>query len=183
MSQHPTAIRGLRHHATVAVLLLAALCCPGVAIGSDAQATPADPMISVVNRFRAQEGLPALKSSAVLGTVAQAHAVWMGRSRLYGHVGAGGTLAKERVSQAGYDACVVIENLALGHRQSHHAARSWTDAPTPLWMDGWPPRDDLLDPEVREVGAAGARNAHGEWFWVLVMAAPCDGAGLSAHGE
>ena len=164
---------GMIRRGTLTLILLVLPLAPGSAVGDSVMAVPADDILSIVNHFRSREGLPTLVHSSQLERAALAHAVWMAGSRLYGHTGAEGTLAVDRVRLTGYEACFVIESLASRTGSARMAAHNWINAEVPLHMKSWPPRDRLLDPDVREGGVAGARNDRNEWYWVLVMAAPC----------
>jgi uncharacterized protein YkwD len=68
-------------------------------------------VISAVNAYRAQRGLPAYTVNAQLAQAAQRHANDIACNKLYVHTGTDGSTARSRVADTGYLAKSVSENV------------------------------------------------------------------------
>ena len=158
---------------TVLGLLLAA----GVALAAPPSARP-DPEAAAAaigadaNRFRAEQGLPALVPEPRLAAAAAGFARHMARTDRYGH-DADGRQPNERVAAQGYDGCVVLENIAYAQSSAGFA----TDDLVRRLMEGWKQspghRRNLLDPTVDETGVGLAQSERsGRWYAVQLFARP-----------
>ncbi len=126
------------------------------AVGSTA------PALNAVNKFRAENGLPALKSSALLNKASQFQSDEMAKATTMSH-----TIAGElgpRVTAAGYQWSTVAENIAFGQRSYEEAVEGWINSP--------PHRKNLLNPNVTEVGFAVTTGPDGRQYWTNILAAP-----------
>jgi uncharacterized protein YkwD len=65
-----------------------------------------------------------------------------------------------RVRRAGYQACLVAENIARGQSDIRSVLADWMTSPGH--------RSNILNPQVTQYGFAGAGSV-----WVLVLARPC----------
>jgi uncharacterized protein YkwD len=87
---------------------------PGLAVNqcrylADASRTQA--VVSAINSYRAQQGLPALTINPLLIQAAQAHSIDMACNQLFYHNGSNGSTPASRVAAAGYSASGVTENV------------------------------------------------------------------------
>jgi uncharacterized protein YkwD len=110
---------------------------------------------------RAGQGIvrPLIHSPA-LQAAAQAQADDLAAADRLGHLGADGAQLSQRLSRAGYDACVSAENVARGAPDIRRTIAQWMDSPEH--------RANILDPSVTQFGFAGTGQT-----WVLVLARPC----------
>jgi uncharacterized protein YkwD len=110
---------------------------------------------------RAQNGLVRpLAYSPALQAAAENHAQYLSRTGNFSHTGAGGSDVQTRVRRAGYQACIVAENIARGQSEIRGVLADWMTSPGH--------RANILNPQVTQYGFAGAGSA-----WVLVLARPC----------
>lgn len=166
----------LRRCALIVALLLAAAA-PAVAAAPDA-------LIAAVNAARAGEGLPPLALNGRLTAAACRQAQDLAGRALHdvealSHKGRDGSTLAVRLQEAGYAYRTAAENLAAGVADPQETLR--------LWLASAGHRRNLLNPAVREAGAAylGPRlspggNRQGPLdVWVLVLAAPSTPGGLA----
>ncbi len=146
------------------VLALALAACtptPGterVTAGESVDIASAGAQISVQ---RAQNGLVRpLGYSPALQAAAENHAQYLSRTGNFSHRGAGGSSVRSRVRRAGYQPCVVAENIARGQSDIRAVMADWMTSPGH--------RSNILNPQVTQYGFAGAGSV-----WVLVLARPC----------
>ncbi|MFK7938686.1 MAG: CAP domain-containing protein [Roseovarius sp.] len=142
-------------------------CGPQVATSNQASARVSGSTVTVsaaeagkLNALRAQYGLPALRPSATLARVADAHARDMMRNGFFGHVSANGDTIVERTRAQGYGFCNVAENLARGQAGFDTVLRQWMTSPSH--------RSNVLHKQVTEFAVVrGTGN-----LWVMVMGRP-----------
>ncbi|SLN47281.1 Cysteine-rich secretory protein family protein [Roseivivax jejudonensis] len=130
------------------VLLTAALLLPAVV-----QAGPAD----IINQYRAQNGLPALRYDRTLEAVAKDHAVDMVRGNFFSHRGSDGSKVSTRAKRHGYNYCRVAENLAKGYGRAGDVVRGWIGSPAH--------RRNMLLRDVRDYAMVKAQGG----VWVMVV--------------
>ena len=98
---------------------------------------------SLINNARAQAGLSQLSVNAQLAAAAQAHSIDMACHNLLSHTGSDGSSVYERVAAAGYGASYTSEIIyGSGYPQT---AFDW-------WMSDQVHRDEILNPNVTEMG-------------------------------
>lgn len=116
-----------------------------------------------VNAFRARNGLPPLRIDGRLMQAARVQAAAMAASDRLDHA-AGGRLTG-RVTDAGYAWSTTAENIGRGYATFEAAMQGWIGSPGH--------RRNLLNPNITEIGFAGARSATGgRNYWAQVFAAP-----------
>ena len=166
----------MRFHAS-ALLFLAAANCTGVPIqlptpsgpiggASPAGASVAEEVVRHTNDARARSGLPALRSSGKLMEAARIHAEQMASAQRAAHTisGARYPTMQDRINAVGYAYMQIAENVAWNQRSAQEAVSSW--------MSSAGHRANILDPGLTEIGAAMARSARGEPYWVQVFGRP-----------
>jgi hypothetical protein len=90
----------------------------------------------------------------------------------YGH-DADGRRPSERVQRFGYDYCLVAENIGYQYNSTGFT----TEELAPRFVEGWknslPHRQNMLDPDVHEIGVAVARSENtGYWYGVQILGRP-----------
>jgi uncharacterized protein YkwD len=123
-------------------------------------ATSYDSAMSLVcdmNQMRAQNGLRQLKWDWRLWTAAQNHAADMAAQSYFAHVSLDGRNLEDRIWPTGYIpktvTWVLAENLGFG--------TNMLSTPSSIvegWMDSPEHRENLLDPELRDVGVGLAQG-------------------------
>lgn len=166
------------------LLLLLWLCVPPAALAESGTAVtrnapgdrdsslaplPADPtrsLLDLINAYRGEAGLSALRPSARLRAIAQAHSAAMVAKGFFAHCDPEGRCLVERLKSAGYAARVWGETIAAGQRDPAAVLRSWQESP--------PHNAILLNPRVSEAGLGHdpGRLLDYEGAWTLVVAAP-----------
>ncbi|MBN2741724.1 MAG: CAP domain-containing protein [Rhodobacteraceae bacterium] len=116
---------------------------------------------------RQSNGLPPVTMDAKLTKAAKAHACDMALKGYFAHQGQTGSTPKTRAKQAGYHACLIAENIAMGERNPRVAFDDW--------MNSASHRRNILLPGVSAIGTAVVpqKGGKGPWY-VMVLAKPCD---------
>jgi uncharacterized protein YkwD len=112
--------------------------------------------LKLLNRERAQHGLPAFRLDSRLSTAAKRHAQDMVRRDYFSHDAPGGVDFVDRIRRTGYAASSLGENLAWGSGSLASPAstvRSWMNSPGH--------RANILNRRFRAVGIGIAAGAPG----------------------
>jgi uncharacterized protein YkwD len=134
-------------------------------------------LIELINAYRAEEGLSRLRSNSSLTAAAQGHASYMARTGNYSHFGPKGQTLGDRARAAGYAFHFVGENIhqydpASGRTMGVDRHYSLSELPE-FFLDGWkasPSHDEnLLYPDVEDIGVAFARSSSGMIYAVLMI--------------
>ncbi len=138
-------------------------------------ATPsAEDLIHTVNALRANNRLPAIPVDAALNAAAKTQSDYLASfydtnypSWDMGHVGAGGTYARDRAVAAGYPLAAgmnVTENWAGGNSSTTISQVVYT-----MWADEshW---NTMMHPDAVGVGAGISKGAGGSVYFILVVA-------------
>ena len=107
-------------------------------------------MLTLINNARTSNGLAALNVNQNLSAAANAHASDMLCNNYFSPIGLDGSTAQSRVAKQGYSASTVVENLYALHPafgMSPQVAFNW-------WNKNTTSRDNMLNPNVTEVGIA-----------------------------
>jgi len=113
-------------------------------------ATYVSEMLTLINNARTSNGLTALNINQNLSAAANAHASDMLCNNYFSPIGLDGSTAQSRVAKQGYSASTVVENLYALHPafgMSPQVALNW-------WNKNTTARDNMLNPDVTEVGIA-----------------------------
>jgi uncharacterized protein YkwD len=116
-------------------------------------------LLSLVNQYRASQGLGPLTSTASLNAAAASHAQDMTSNGFFSHTGSGGSTVGSRTRAAGCSWSGVAENIAQGQTAPSAAMTTWINS------DGH--RRNLLGPYT-QFGEARIGNT-----WVTVFASGC----------
>jgi len=117
-----------------------------------------------LNAYRAANGQTQLSFNRRLGRAAMAHACDMSVNNFFGHRGSDGSNSQVRVRAAGYQDCLVAENLAWGYPRSEQIISGWVNSAGH--------RSNMLHPRAQEYGI-GITNSPKGPNWVLVVAKGC----------
>ncbi|WP_428687225.1 CAP domain-containing protein [Roseibium sp.] len=123
-------------------------------------------MMSVLNSYRAQKGLPSLKHDPALDAVSQKmarHIAERDSMDTWAHSAFG---LSQRLDKAGYANYAGAENLGAGYADFGAAFRGWQGSAGH--------NKNLLNPYVTRVGIARTNRNNGKWrnFWVMTLARP-----------
>ncbi len=123
-------------------------------------------MLSLINSYRAQNGLPALKHDATLDDVSQKmarHIAERDSMDTWAHSAFGLSRRLEKAQYANYAGA---ENLGAGYADLPAAFRGWQGSAGH--------NKNLLNPYVTRVGIARTNRNTGKWrnFWVMTLARP-----------
>lgn len=119
---------------------------------------------SMINAYRAQNGLGPIRINSQLNGVAQRQARAMASANTMSH-GVAGPF-RNRLSASGYNARTAGENIAAGQKSFNAVLAAWQNSP--------PHRHTLLLRDAKEMGIAisYAPGTRYKTFWALVVAAP-----------
>ncbi len=129
-------------------------------------------LVEMLNKVRAKEKLPPLKVNAVLCKVARKHSENMAKQEKMAHI-LDGKKPGDRVTAAGYDWRLVLENLAIAD-----AGGDPDKPPAPPgdvhkgWMESKAHRANILNPRPTEVGLGVVRSKKGNYYYTQVFALP-----------
>nr|WP_090667840.1 CAP domain-containing protein [Aureimonas jatrophae] len=122
-----------------------------------------DEGLRAVNAFREANGLKPLRTNAQLDLAASRQSEAMARADRMDHAVAGAL--PSRAERAGYHWGTVAENIGRGYPDYAAAMKGWINSPGH--------RRNLLNPNVTEIGFAGARIGDGGTrYWTQILAAP-----------
>ncbi|WP_062012195.1 CAP domain-containing protein [Aureimonas sp. AU4] len=122
-----------------------------------------DAGLRAVNAFRAENGLKPLSVNAQLDLAASRQSEAMARADRMDHQVAGALPG--RAERAGYHWGTVAENIGRGYADYGAAMKGWIGSPGH--------RRNLLNPNVTEIGFAGARiGEDGTRYWTQILATP-----------
>lgn len=138
----------------------------GTSTGTTTTGSVATDIVKYTNDARTRNGLPPLSASSKLMQAASIHAKQMAQYQRDAHTISGAqypTLAS-RLQAVGYDYSSAAENIAWNQRDAQSAVNGW--------MNSSGHRANILNPKLKEIGAAMARSAKGEPYWIQVFASP-----------
>jgi uncharacterized protein YkwD len=120
----------------------------------------------MISQYRAAHGLAPVKVEARLMKIATTHAEKMATSDRLDHVLPGEGSFPQRINSGGYEAAVAAENIGAGYGTLDAAMTGWENSP--------PHQENLLRPDVTEIGIALYSTPVGQYhtYWSLVLARP-----------
>lgn len=125
-------------------------------------------MLSKINAYRQQNGMPELRHDPELDAVSQKmarHIAERDSMDTWAHSAFG---LSQRLEKAGYKNYAGAENLGAGYADLSAAFRGWQGS------EGH--NSNLLNPHMTRVGIARTNRNTGKWrnFWVMTLARPDD---------
>jgi uncharacterized protein YkwD len=134
--------------------------------GGGSPASIAADVIRYTNEARARNGVGPLATNARLTEAAQLHAQQMAHYQRSDHTisVAQYPTMQARLEAVGYAYSRAAENVAWNQRNAQEVVNTW--------MNSSGHRANILSPQLREIGAAMARSAKGEPYWIQVFGSP-----------
>jgi uncharacterized protein YkwD len=125
-------------------------------------------IVAQTNQFRKAEGRAEVAVNDKLTVTAKEFAEYMARTLRFGHT-ADGNKPADRAAKAGYEYCLIAENIAYAYRSTAFTAEDLAKQ----FVDGWEKspghRKNMLDPDVTETGVAVARNPESGYFFAVQL--------------
>jgi uncharacterized protein YkwD len=128
-------------------------------------------IVDRTNTFRREQGRPAVAADESLARAAREFAQFMARTDKYGHA-ADGRQPADRAKAAGYDYCLVSENIAYQFSSEGYDLDGLVHGFVQGWIDSPGHRRNMVDPDVVHTGVAVARNADGVYYAVQLFGRP-----------
>jgi uncharacterized protein YkwD len=114
-------------------------------------------MLAYFNYVRAENGLPPFEMRESLSKIAEAHSKYMAENGI-SHMGADGSSAKQRITNAGYGAGHPTEEIFGGQATMSDAFQFWVNDPVHL--------NAILDPVNTVVGIGIYKSGNGTYYTV-----------------
>jgi len=124
-----------------------------------------------INDYRREQGLDALSQDDDLREASADFAKYMSRTDRYGHNADGNTPA-QRAESAGYDYCVVRENIAYRTNTGEVNVDELTDVLVQGWIDSPPHKKNIVADYVTETGVGVATEDGVTYFAVQMFGRP-----------
>ncbi len=125
-------------------------------------------IVEMTNAFRAENRLSAVAQNPTLRIAAQAFADYLARSGAFAHT-ADGRQPAERAKAAGYNFCIVAENLALHQSNRGFETFDLADRAVNGWKNSPAHRANLLQPHVTETGIGIAKSPDADPKYLTVQ--------------
>ena len=117
----------------------------------------------VINAYRKEHGLKALKLNAELTEAAKNHSRDLAKWDRISHYGSDGSNPWDRVKRTGYKARLAAENVGTGQIDFNEVMKGWKESPGH--------NKNLLLPDAEQMGIALVQDPKTEFksFWTLVL--------------
>jgi len=125
-------------------------------------------IVEQANQFREAENRSQLTVDQELAATAQKFAEYMARHHRYGHNADGQSPAERAVAQ-GYEYCIVRENIAYQFSSRELSATELAQRNSEGWEQSPEHRENLLDPDVLEIGVGVAQSADTGYFFAVQL--------------
>jgi uncharacterized protein YkwD len=121
-------------------------------------------VIHLVNQERVSRGLHPLRLNNVLTNAARDHNQDMINNEFFDHLGSDGSWPWDRACNRGYAPygwgdCYVAENIAGAQTTPAQVFNAWMNSPNH--------RDNMLDPDYREIGVGHATGGPLDQYWTM----------------
>ena len=128
-------------------------------------------VVEQTNRLRREQGAAPVRPNRQLEQAARAFAQFMAKSGQYGHQ-ADGREPVQRTRAAGYDECLVAENIAYQYSSAGFDTQELADG----FFDGWRQspghRRNMLEADATETAVAMAVSVQGRYYAVQLFGRP-----------
>ncbi len=129
-------------------------------------------IVQQANAFREKQKRSPLTVRKELTATAESFARYMAKNHRYGHAADDRTPA-ERAEAQGYDYCIVRENIGYQFSTRELTVEQVATRNSEGWEESPEHRENLLDPDVTEIGAGVAQSADtGYYFAVQLLGRP-----------
>lgn len=125
-------------------------------------------IIELTNTFRQEQGLAVVRSNAVLRRAAEEFAKHLARTGTFSHT-ADGRQPAQRAKAAGYDYCLVAENLASNLDSRGFETRQLARDAVEGWKNSPGHRKNLVQPHLTEIAVAVAKAPGQEKYLSVQM--------------
>lgn len=125
-------------------------------------------IVSLTNRFREQEQVDAVELNPQLQKAAQYFADYMARTARFGHK-ADGAAPADRAQKAGYEYCIVAENIAYEFKSAGFTTSDLAQQFFAGWKASPGHRKNMLDADVTETGLAISQGAKNGYFFAVQL--------------
>jgi len=124
------------------------------------------------NQFRTQEKRGPLKTNPQLAGAGQAFAEYLAHTDKFSHT-ADGKEPWDRTTKAGYQHCIILENIAYEYNSAGFTAEALADDFVHGWENSPGHRKNMLDPDVQDIGVGLARSSRtGRYYAVQDFGRP-----------
>jgi uncharacterized protein YkwD len=153
LSSHVIVTTALRVLIRIAALSAIALLITSYSVYGQSEVPSAErSLFDALNRERTAQGLPALQWDESLAAAARQHATRMAQQNVLSHQLPGEAPVQDRATRAGARFSLIAENIALAPNPATiHSA----------WMQSPHHRENILDPQLTEVGIAVIKGGDG----------------------
>lgn len=124
-------------------------------------------IVERTNAFRKEHELQPLETDESLAQAAQGFAEYMADEDVYGHHADGRTPA-QRAKAAGYEYCIVRENIAYRSDSRDNTAEGLGEKFTQGWIDSPEHRENMLGEHLQDTGI-GLATTDGRTFYAVQM--------------
>lgn len=121
-------------------------------------------MLSAINAARIANGLPPYALNPLLTLSAQRHSEYQASIGQWTHTGPDGSLTLQRALAVGYPATRANENVYAGNVTPEEAVHWWLTADEAH-------RNNVLHPDMREIGIGAARASDGTIYYTMDISA------------
>jgi uncharacterized protein YkwD len=129
--------------------------------------------LTLINDYRAKNGLRKLSLSRTLGAAAEHHSKDMARYNYFSHTLRGGVSWSSNIRKHGYRASsTMAENIAAGHASADDTFRQWRNSASQ--------NKNMLSSNFRAIGIGRASKSSStyHWYWTTTFGGALDsGAG------
>jgi uncharacterized protein YkwD len=123
-------------------------------------------IIRRTNDFRYRHHLTELDRNDDLQSSADYFAAYLARTNEFSHE-ADGNHPEERAALSGYEYCIVAENIAWYSRSSGFTTSELAHSFENSWENSPPHRENMLDPDVTEIGVAVAYSQRSNRYYAV----------------
>lgn len=142
-------------------------------VGSDLDIPEAErEIIKLMNKFRKEQGRPAVESNIKLHEAARAFAEFLAKTDRFSHE-ADGSHPWDRAEKHGYEYCIVLENIGMEFRADGFTADGLAKALVEGWKNSPAHRQNMMDADVTDTGVGVAHSSEtGKYFGVQMFGRP-----------
>lgn len=120
--------------------------------------------LTLINTYRAEHDLAALRLSRALGAAAEQHSRDMANGDYFAHTLSDGTSWSDNIKKHGYDDETALgENIAAGNASAEATFNQWVASTSH--------RENMLNPDFKAIGIGRASNEDSsyDWYWTTTF--------------
>jgi len=125
-------------------------------------------IICGTNNIRRQKGLSPVRANEKLAQTARYFAEYLARTDTYGHR-VDGSRPTERATNHGYAYCILSENIGYQYSSAGFTTAELARGFVTGWNDSPTHRENMLDPDVTDIGLAVAQSEQSGKFYAVQM--------------